>query len=192
MRTGRIGPNSTVPPTQYRSALRRVITRASQPGPDPPPRSPHPLRVTASHRATGLSRQGPSATTRRLPGGSAAPVKGRIVRQRSLISITAALAAGALTLTACGSRDDDGGSDSAGGTKVVIGVDAPSRATCPRWASASRTPSTSPRRPPTSRSSSTASPSRSKPSTTRPSPPRARRTPPPWSPTRASSVSSAR
>ncbi|WP_405642886.1 branched-chain amino acid ABC transporter substrate-binding protein [Streptomyces sp. NBC_00019] len=47
------------------------------------------------------------------------------MRQRSLISITAALAAGALTLTACGSRDDDGGSDSAGGTKVVIGVDAP-------------------------------------------------------------------
>jgi branched-chain amino acid transport system substrate-binding protein len=53
-------------------------------------------------------------------------VKGRIVRQRSLITITAALAAGALTLTACGSRDDDGGSDSgSGGTKVVIGVDAP-------------------------------------------------------------------
>lgn len=49
-----------------------------------------------------------------------------IVRQRSLIAITAALAAGALTLTACGSRDDDkGGSESGGGTKVVIGVDAP-------------------------------------------------------------------
>jgi branched-chain amino acid transport system substrate-binding protein len=49
------------------------------------------------------------------------------VRQRSLIAITAALAAGALTLTACGSRDDNGGgSDSDnGGTKVVIGVDAP-------------------------------------------------------------------
>jgi branched-chain amino acid transport system substrate-binding protein len=49
------------------------------------------------------------------------------VRQRSLIAITAALAAGALTLTACGSRDKDGGSDSGngGGTKVVIGVDAP-------------------------------------------------------------------
>ncbi|MEV5883317.1 branched-chain amino acid ABC transporter substrate-binding protein [Streptomyces sp. NPDC052020] len=49
------------------------------------------------------------------------------MRQRSLIAITAALAAGALTLTACGSRDDDGGgSDSGnGGTKVVIGVDAP-------------------------------------------------------------------
>ncbi|MEU6377938.1 branched-chain amino acid ABC transporter substrate-binding protein [Streptomyces sp. NPDC046909] len=48
------------------------------------------------------------------------------MRQRSLITITAALAAGALTLTACGSRDDDSsGSDSGGGTKVVIGVDAP-------------------------------------------------------------------
>lgn len=54
------------------------------------------------------------------------PGKGLIVRQRSLIAITAALAAGALTLTACGSRDDDGGSDSgSGGTKVIIGVDAP-------------------------------------------------------------------
>ncbi|MFB9348289.1 branched-chain amino acid ABC transporter substrate-binding protein [Streptomyces heliomycini] len=50
------------------------------------------------------------------------------MRQRSLIAITAALAAGALTLTACGSRDEDGGgsSDSGnGGTTVVIGVDAP-------------------------------------------------------------------
>ncbi|MET9257890.1 branched-chain amino acid ABC transporter substrate-binding protein [Streptomyces sp. NPDC048182] len=49
------------------------------------------------------------------------------MRQRSLIAITAALAAGALTLTACGSRDDDGGDDSGkgGGTTVVIGVDAP-------------------------------------------------------------------
>jgi branched-chain amino acid transport system substrate-binding protein len=49
------------------------------------------------------------------------------VRQRSLIAITAALAAGALTLTACGSRDDDGGSDSGngGGTTITIGVDAP-------------------------------------------------------------------
>ncbi|KUO22873.1 branched-chain amino acid ABC transporter substrate-binding protein [Streptomyces dysideae] len=47
------------------------------------------------------------------------------MRQRSLIAITAALAAGALTLTACGSRDDDSGSDSGGGTTVVIGVDAP-------------------------------------------------------------------
>ncbi|MDW4907904.1 branched-chain amino acid ABC transporter substrate-binding protein [Streptomyces sp. ADMS] len=48
------------------------------------------------------------------------------MRQRSLIAITATLAAGALTLTACGSRDDDGGSDSgSGGTTVTIGVDAP-------------------------------------------------------------------
>ncbi|GAB3174385.1 branched-chain amino acid ABC transporter substrate-binding protein [Streptomyces incanus] len=50
------------------------------------------------------------------------------MRQRSLIAITAALAAGALTLTACGSRDENGGgsSDSGnGGTTVVIGVDAP-------------------------------------------------------------------
>ncbi|MFF2654401.1 branched-chain amino acid ABC transporter substrate-binding protein [Streptomyces sp. NPDC058045] len=48
------------------------------------------------------------------------------MRQRSLIAITAALTAGALTLTACGSRGDkkdDGGSG--GGTTVVIGVDAP-------------------------------------------------------------------
>ncbi|GAB1335065.1 branched-chain amino acid ABC transporter substrate-binding protein [Streptomyces sp. E-15] len=48
------------------------------------------------------------------------------MRQRSLIAITAALAAGALTLTACGSRDSgDKGSDSGDGTTVVIGVDAP-------------------------------------------------------------------
>ncbi|MER6569484.1 branched-chain amino acid ABC transporter substrate-binding protein [Streptomyces sp. NPDC001093] len=50
------------------------------------------------------------------------------MRQRSLIAITAALAAGALTLTACGSRDSGGkGSDSGkgGGTTVTIGVDAP-------------------------------------------------------------------
>ncbi|MCG7211012.1 MULTISPECIES: branched-chain amino acid ABC transporter substrate-binding protein [Streptomyces] len=49
------------------------------------------------------------------------------MRQRSLIAITAALAAGALTLTACGSRDKgDNGSDSgSGGTTVTIGVDAP-------------------------------------------------------------------
>ncbi|SEQ40785.1 amino acid/amide ABC transporter substrate-binding protein, HAAT family (TC 3.A.1.4.-) [Streptomyces sp. yr375] len=47
------------------------------------------------------------------------------MRQRSLIAITAALSAGALTLTACGSRDSgDKGSDSSG-TTVTIGVDAP-------------------------------------------------------------------
>ncbi|CAL9315964.1 Leu_Ile_Val-binding protein [Streptomyces sp. enrichment culture] len=54
--------------------------------------------------------------------------KGLIVRQRSLIAITAALAAGALTLTACGSRDSgdkDAGSGEDGGAAVVIGVDAP-------------------------------------------------------------------
>jgi branched-chain amino acid transport system substrate-binding protein len=52
--------------------------------------------------------------------------KGLLVRQRSFIAVTAALAAGALTLTACGSRGDDKGSDSgSGGTTVVIGVDAP-------------------------------------------------------------------
>ncbi|QNP73295.1 branched-chain amino acid ABC transporter substrate-binding protein [Streptomyces roseirectus] len=50
------------------------------------------------------------------------------MRQRSLISITAALAAGALTLTACGSRDDSGdkdGGDAGGNTVVTIGLDAP-------------------------------------------------------------------
>ncbi|MFJ4833864.1 branched-chain amino acid ABC transporter substrate-binding protein [Streptomyces sp. NPDC088747] len=48
------------------------------------------------------------------------------MRQRSFIAITAALAAGALTLTACGSRDDDGDSSSGdGGITVTIGVDAP-------------------------------------------------------------------
>ncbi|MEU9334773.1 branched-chain amino acid ABC transporter substrate-binding protein [Streptomyces sp. NPDC048290] len=47
------------------------------------------------------------------------------MRQRSLIAITAALAAGALTLTACGSRDEGGSSSDSGGTTVVIGVDAP-------------------------------------------------------------------
>jgi len=50
------------------------------------------------------------------------------VRQRSFIAITAALAAGSLTLTACGSRDDGDkkdGAGSGGGTTVTIGVDAP-------------------------------------------------------------------
>ncbi|MGW5969355.1 ABC transporter substrate-binding protein [Streptomyces sp. NPDC055186] len=49
------------------------------------------------------------------------------MRQRSLIAITAALSAGALTLTACGSRGGDEGSDSGKGgtTTVTIGVDAP-------------------------------------------------------------------
>ncbi len=48
------------------------------------------------------------------------------MRQRSLIAITAALTAGALTLTACGSRDDkNSAGDDGGNTTVVIGVDAP-------------------------------------------------------------------
>ncbi|MEN3583539.1 branched-chain amino acid ABC transporter substrate-binding protein [Streptomyces sp. ZYX-F-203] len=52
------------------------------------------------------------------------------MRQRSFIAVTAALAAGALTLTACGSRADDGGgggsdAGNAGDTTVIIGVDAP-------------------------------------------------------------------
>ncbi|RST13440.1 branched-chain amino acid ABC transporter substrate-binding protein [Streptomyces sp. WAC05374] len=48
------------------------------------------------------------------------------MRQRSLLILTAVLTTGALSLTACGSRDDKSG-DSAGGggTTVVIGVDAP-------------------------------------------------------------------
>ncbi|KND38545.1 branched-chain amino acid ABC transporter substrate-binding protein [Streptomyces acidiscabies] len=48
------------------------------------------------------------------------------MRQRSFIAITAALAAGSLTLTACGSRDDSGDkSGSDGTTTVTIGLDAP-------------------------------------------------------------------
>ncbi|MFF2536850.1 branched-chain amino acid ABC transporter substrate-binding protein [Streptomyces cyaneofuscatus] len=49
------------------------------------------------------------------------------MRHRSLLILTAVLTTGALTLTACGSRDDSnnsGGSDG-GTTTVVIGVDAP-------------------------------------------------------------------
>ncbi|MFF7180485.1 ABC transporter substrate-binding protein [Streptomyces sp. NPDC008121] len=49
------------------------------------------------------------------------------MRHRSLLILTTVITTGALTLTACGSRDDKGGSDSnaKGGTTVVIGVDAP-------------------------------------------------------------------
>ncbi|MGA4799479.1 branched-chain amino acid ABC transporter substrate-binding protein [Streptomyces lavendulocolor] len=48
------------------------------------------------------------------------------MRQRSLLILTAVLTTGALSLTACGSRDDKGGdSVGGGGTTVVIGVDAP-------------------------------------------------------------------
>jgi branched-chain amino acid transport system substrate-binding protein len=48
------------------------------------------------------------------------------VRQRSLLIITTGVTVGALTLSACGSRDDDNGGDSGGGNKTVtIGLDAP-------------------------------------------------------------------
>ncbi|GGU89134.1 branched chain amino acid ABC transporter substrate-binding protein [Streptomyces litmocidini] len=50
------------------------------------------------------------------------------MRHRSLLILTSVLTTGALTLTACGSRDDKGGSDNnadGGGVTVVIGVDAP-------------------------------------------------------------------
>ncbi|MET9853631.1 branched-chain amino acid ABC transporter substrate-binding protein [Streptomyces sp. NPDC006450] len=47
------------------------------------------------------------------------------MRQRSLIAVTAALAAGALTLTACGSRGEKTNDAASGDTTVVIGVDAP-------------------------------------------------------------------
>ncbi|MEV3856264.1 branched-chain amino acid ABC transporter substrate-binding protein [Streptomyces sp. NPDC050095] len=49
-----------------------------------------------------------------------------IVRHRSLLILTTVLTTGALTLTACGSRDDKGDGDKGGSnTTVVIGVDAP-------------------------------------------------------------------
>lgn len=52
--------------------------------------------------------------------------KGLIVRHRSLLIITTAIAAGSLTLTACGSRGDDSGGGSGGDTKTLtIGLDAP-------------------------------------------------------------------
>ncbi|MET9509321.1 branched-chain amino acid ABC transporter substrate-binding protein [Streptomyces flavidovirens] len=48
------------------------------------------------------------------------------MRHRSLLILTTALTTGALTLTACGSRDDNKGEgDSSKKTTVVIGVDAP-------------------------------------------------------------------
>ncbi|MEJ8634328.1 branched-chain amino acid ABC transporter substrate-binding protein [Streptomyces sp. NPDC006475] len=47
------------------------------------------------------------------------------MRNRSLLILTTVVTTGALTLTACGSRDDDKGKDSGGKTTVVIGVDAP-------------------------------------------------------------------
>ena len=49
------------------------------------------------------------------------------MRQRSLVILTSILTTGALTLTACGSRDDSGDGDSgdSGSTTLTIGVDAP-------------------------------------------------------------------
>ncbi|WP_299536293.1 branched-chain amino acid ABC transporter substrate-binding protein [uncultured Streptomyces sp.] len=49
------------------------------------------------------------------------------MRHRSLLILTAMLTTGALTLTACGSRDDDSSGDKGSDAKttVVIGVDAP-------------------------------------------------------------------
>lgn len=48
------------------------------------------------------------------------------MRHRSLLILTTVLTTGALTLTACGSRDDSKKSSDSGGTQtVVIGVDAP-------------------------------------------------------------------
>ncbi|MCX4727218.1 branched-chain amino acid ABC transporter substrate-binding protein [Streptomyces sp. NPDC090052] len=48
------------------------------------------------------------------------------MRQRSLLILTTVLTTGALTLTACGSRDNKDSKGSSGGkTEVVIGVDAP-------------------------------------------------------------------
>ena len=46
--------------------------------------------------------------------------------RRSMVILTSVFATGALTLTACGSRDDSGGDSSdGGGTTLTIGVDAP-------------------------------------------------------------------
>ncbi|MFI5676029.1 branched-chain amino acid ABC transporter substrate-binding protein [Streptomyces cellulosae] len=47
------------------------------------------------------------------------------MRHRSLVILTSVLTTGALTLTACGSRDDDKGGDSDSKTEIIIGVDAP-------------------------------------------------------------------
>ncbi len=47
------------------------------------------------------------------------------MRQRSLVILTSILTTGALTLTACGSRDDSGDGDSGDTTTLTIGVDAP-------------------------------------------------------------------
>lgn len=47
------------------------------------------------------------------------------MRQRSMVILTAVLTTGALTLTACGSRDNSGDSKSDKKTEIIIGVDAP-------------------------------------------------------------------
>jgi len=47
------------------------------------------------------------------------------VRQRSLVILTSVLTTGALTLTACGSRDNGKSGDSGSGNTLTIGVDAP-------------------------------------------------------------------
>lgn len=48
------------------------------------------------------------------------------MRHRSLLILTTVLTTGALTLTACGSRDDSKNSSGGGDTQtVVIGLDAP-------------------------------------------------------------------
>ncbi|MFS4095561.1 branched-chain amino acid ABC transporter substrate-binding protein [Streptomyces sp. AF1A] len=47
------------------------------------------------------------------------------MRQRSLVILTSVLTTGALTLTACGSRNNDSKGGDSGNTTVVIGVDAP-------------------------------------------------------------------
>ncbi|MEU0598723.1 branched-chain amino acid ABC transporter substrate-binding protein [Streptomyces sp. NPDC006393] len=47
------------------------------------------------------------------------------MRQRSLVILTSVLTTGALTLTACGSRNDDSKGGDSGNVTVTIGVDAP-------------------------------------------------------------------
>ncbi|SFE68808.1 branched-chain amino acid ABC transporter substrate-binding protein [Streptomyces mirabilis] len=47
------------------------------------------------------------------------------MRQRSLVILTSVLTTGALTLTACGSRDNSGDKSSSSKTEIIIGVDAP-------------------------------------------------------------------
>ncbi len=192
MWTGRIGLKFAVPPAKYRSALPRVITRASQPWSDPPPSSLHPLRVTPSHRTAEIPLR-PQRSTRALPGGG--PPRERTGTCVNVLSSPSpprcppelSPSPPAVRATAAATRAPTAAAPSSPSAWTPR-----SPATCPRWASASRTPSTSPPRRPTSRSTSTASPSRSRRSTTRPSRPRASRTPPSSSPTSPSSAWSAR